>query len=380
MTFRKNKVFTTIFNMIIEVIDFVLLRCKLNILYYLKSIILSRKAKVIFVIEGGNWVIDWVGKYITENLKKLKLIDAEISNPFLVRNKIVHFGSINCFISDNGIYNLNKSNKKIVTWYHIDKNDQAFKFIPLLNKYIDLLHTSNIITKKELIELGLNENKIVQIPLGVDLSKFKRYNKNKRIQLRKKLNLPIEKIIIGSFQKDGVGWDDGLEPKYVKGPDIFCEVVRRLHKNFDIHIFLTGPARGYVKKKLKEYQIPFTHIFLDNYLDIVECYNVLDLYIITSRAEGGPNALLEGMATGVPLVTTNVGMASELINHGFNGFIAEIDDIDQLYKYSVELIKNKELREKFITSGFEIIKDYSWEKITKQYYLKLYRNLDKKIH
>lgn len=373
MTFKKNKIIIGFLNIIIKVINLILVRHKLNILCYLKSIILSYKAEIIFVIEGGNWVIDWIGKYITENLKKLRLIDAEISNPFLVKNKIVHFGSINCLISDKGVYNLHKSNKKIVTWFHIDKNEQLLKFVPLLNKYIDILHTSNIITKKELVELGLDENKIVKIPLGVDLSKFKRYDNNKRIQLRKKFNLPLEKIIIGSFQKDGVGWDEGLKPKYIKGPDIFCEVVKRLYKNFDIHVFLTGSARGYVKKKLKEYKIPFTHVILENYLDIVECYNVLDLYIVTSRAEGGPMALLEGMATGIPLVTTNVGMASELINHGFNGFITEVDDINQLYNYSIEIIKNKELREKFIINGLKKIKGYSWEKIAKQYYYKIYK-------
>ena len=99
--------------------------------------------------------------------------------------------------------------------------------------------------------MGFDEKKIVVIPLGIDLKNFINYPKTKKLQLKKRFKLPSEKIIIGSFQKDGIGWVKGLEPKFIKGPDIFCEVVKKLRDKFDIHVFLTGPARGYVKNKLE---------------------------------------------------------------------------------------------------------------------------------
>lgn len=365
--------------MLIKSIDFVLLKKKLFILIILKQKLFSFKAKVIYITEGANWAIDWEGKYITENLNKLRLINSEyiskIVSPFLAKNKIIHFGSIDCLIQDNKIIDLNKSHKVVLTWFHIDPTDKNLKIIPSLNKRIDLLHTSSEITKSRLIELGFDEKKIVIIPLGIDLSKFRIYDEFKKLQLKKKFHLPKNKIIIGSFQKDGVGWGEGLIPKMIKGPDIFCEVVKKLHEDFEIHVFLTGPARGYVKKKMEEYHIPYTHIFLNNYLDIVECYNILDLYIVSSRVEGGPKALLEAMATGVPIVTTNIGMASNLIKQGINGFITDVGDIIQLYKYSKEILNNPELRKRFIANGLKIIRNYSWEKITKQYYDKIYSKL-----
>ena len=121
-----------------------------------------------------------------------------------------------------------------------------------------------------------------------------------------------------------------FEPKLIKGPDVFCDLVKRIKKKVSIHVLLTGPARGYVKKKLIEYNIPFSHVFLKDYREIVNYYNVLDLYLITSRSEGGPKALLEGMATGVPIVSTKVGMAPYIIKHGVNGFISDVDDL--IYK------------------------------------------------
>ena len=372
----KKKGFSiTFLNILILFIDFVFKWYNPTILNKLKKILLSFRADVIFVIEEGSWSIAWDGKYITESLKKLKLINTELSTPYFARNKIIHFGSINCLINPYGLIELKESNKYIVTWFHILSEDRRLKIVPFLNKKIDFFHTSSNFTKKKLIESGFDNKKIVVIPLGVDLSHFKKYNENQKTRLKKKYNLPTNKIIIGSFQKDGVGWGEGLEPKLVKGPDIFCEVVKKIYQDFDIYIFLTGPARGYVKKKLEEYHIPYTHIFLENYLDIVECYNTLDLYLVTSRVEGGPKALLEGMATGVPIVTTNVGMAPDLIKQGVNGFITEIEDIDQLYQYSNDILKDKELREILIKNGIKTIQEYTWEKVAKQYYQKIYKKL-----
>jgi len=226
-----------------------------------------------------------------------------------------------------------------------------------------------------MIKLGFNKDKIIVIPLGVDLSVFTRYDDKKRENLKKKFGISEDKIVIGSFQKDGVGWGEGLKPKFVKGAEIFCEVVKKLNQIYDIHVFLTGPARGFIKKKLNEYLISYNHIFLKNYLDIVDCYNVLDLYIITSRAEGGPKAILEGMATGVPIVTTRVGMAPQIIKNNINGFIAEIDNIEELFNYSDIILNNLELKKRFIENGLKVVQDYTWEKIAKLYYQKLYKKL-----
>ena len=372
----KKKGFSIKFlNILILFIDFVLKWYNLTILTKIKKILLSYRADVIFVIEDGNWAIAWVGKYITESLKKLKLINTELSTHYFATNKIIHFGSINCLINPYGLIELKESNKNIVTWFHILPEDKRLKIVPFLNKKVDFLHTPSNFTKRKLIESGFDDKKIVVIPLGVDLSQFKKYNEKYKTLLRKKYNLPTDKIIIGSFQKDGVGWGEGLEPKLIKGPDVFCEVVKEIQEKFDIHIFLTGPARGYIKKKLEEYHVPYTHIFLENYLDIVECYNSLDLYLVTSRAEGGPNALLEGMATGVPIVTTNVGMAADLVKQGINGFITDIEDIDQLYQFSYEVLKNKELKKELIRNGIKTVQKYNWEYVAKQYYQKIYSKL-----
>ena len=359
-------------NTVLIFINYILKKRNNSYLEKLKRFLIGIKAEVIYVIEDEGWAIEWVGKYITRNLKKLNLIKAEITKPQIFKKKIIHYGSINCLVYNNTLIQKHRSNKIVLTWFHISPKDDRVKLIPIINKYVDIVHTSSKITARKLKQYGFDDEKIIVIPLGVDNSHFKMHDKDDKEKLREKYKIPKNKIIIGSFQKDGVGWGEGLEPKLIKGPDILCKVLKKLSDEFDIHVFLTGPARGYIKNKLKEFNIPFTHIFLENYLDIVECYNLLDLYLVTSRAEGGPQALLEAMATGVPIVTTNVGMAPNLIKDNSNGLIAEVENTEEIFQYSKTILTDADLRQHLIKNGQKTIKNYSWEYIAKEYFSKIY--------
>ena len=165
----------------------------------------------------------------------------------------------------------------------------------------------------------MSRDKIVRIPIGVDTKTFTPPSTQKRQEARAKLKIPDGALVIGSFQKDGVGWGDGMEPKMIKGPDIFVETLKDLSNDLPVFAMLTGPARGYVKSKLDEFGIPYAHAYPDDHADLVQCYHALDLYIVSSREEGGPMGLMESMSTHVPVISTNVGMAPDLIEDGVTG-------------------------------------------------------------
>jgi hypothetical protein len=169
-----------IFNFIIKPIDFLIKRYKIKTVIRLKKLLLSFKANVIYIVEEDNWSIEWDGKYITTNLKKLGVVNAEISSMLPARKKIIHFGSLSCVFRQNKFRGLKKSNYYVLTWFHIVPEDYRLKFIPLLNKKIDIFHTSNIKTKLKMVDLGIDENKIIVIPLGVDLSVFKKFELEKK--------------------------------------------------------------------------------------------------------------------------------------------------------------------------------------------------------
>jgi len=331
---------------------------------------------IIYAIESSDWSIRWDGLQITHVIRNNNLAKADFRTTSVgLKNKIIHFGSINTFINKDGLRKIHKSNKIILTWFHVSPNDDRVKYIPELNQKIDLVHAACNTTKQELIKLGLYKDKIVVIPLGIDLKIFKQYSQVKKNKLKQNLNLPKNKIIIGSFQKDGNGWGDGLEPKLIKGPDIFCDCVERLAKKYDIHVLLTGPARGYVKNRLEKAGIDYTHKYLQSYLNIVKYYNCLDLYLITSRVEGGPKAILESWATGVPIVSAKIGMATDIIRNNENGILVDVCDVNGLVNGAIKILNNKELKNKLIKNSLEDVKNFNWSVIGNKYYSKLYSDL-----
>ena len=350
---------------------------------WISNVIHSRTKKpysmLFYLMESADWVIKQVGMDIAINLNNQKLLKARTTATYKgICNQIIHFGSRNIFLPD-AWGKVDKSNKIIFTWFHGTERDKnlenlvMIKALPEASKRADIVHTSCAISKKNLIKWGVSQDKIVVIPLGVDLSVFKPVTEAKKKLIRKELGLPQDKLIIGSFQKDGVGWGKGLEPKWVKGPDVFVDVIDKLKRDYDIFVLLTGPARGYVKKELERLNVPYKHFFLKNYLEIPRYYDALDLYLVTSRAEGGPKAILEAMATGVPIVSTKVGMAPDIIREGYNGLLSDIEDVEELSEKASRIIDDKKLANQLVDNALNTIKNYSLENIAKQYYGKIYK-------
>jgi glycosyltransferase involved in cell wall biosynthesis len=172
---------------------------------------------------------------------------------------------------------------------------------------------------------------VFRIPIGIDLEHFPPVTEETRSASREVLGLPASAFVVGSFQKDGVGWGEGLEPKLVKGPDVLVAALERLRRAApELHVLLTGPARGYVKHELGRLGIPYRHTFATSRDELARAYHALDVYLVSSRQEGGPKGVLEAMASGVPLVSTRVGQAQELVADLRNGWLVDVDDPEAL--------------------------------------------------
>jgi glycosyltransferase involved in cell wall biosynthesis len=134
------------------------------------------------------------------------------------------------------------------------------------------------------------------------------------------LDLSDDAFVVGSFQKDGVGWGSGVEPKLIKGPDVLVAALERVRARApELVVLLTGPARGYVRSELGRLGIPHRHVLARSRGELAHAYHALDVYVVPSRQEGGPKGVLEAMASGVPLVTTRVGQAPDMVESGGNG-------------------------------------------------------------
>ncbi len=199
--------------------------------------IFDKNSEVVFISESSDWIVKRICDQVTNALNKKKYIKSRTSSISIgLKNKIIHFNSVNTLFGKNGFIKIDKSNKIVLTWFHVALDDERVKYVKELNDRVNVVQTSCEKTKKDLMKYGLNEDKIVIIPIGINLEIFKNLNEEERKNIKNKINLPSDKIIIGSFQKDGNGWGEGLEPKLIKGPDVFCDVVEKLAKKYPIHI------------------------------------------------------------------------------------------------------------------------------------------------
>lgn len=335
------------------------------------------REQIALVSEGFDWVIHEECLTVKKYLESRNLANVRVTTtPLGLRNKIVHFFSENTLMGPNGLRHRKESNIFILSWFHISEtdNDRA-KHIPLLDQEISFLHTASKITESKLISYGMSPEKIILVGLDVDLNIFSPAKADDKRSLRKKLGLPQDKFLIGSFQKDGNGWGRGLEPKLIKGPDIFCDAVEKLFKKFPIHVVLTGPARGYVKNRLEKSGISYTYRYLEKYDQVADYFRAIDLYLVTSREEGGPKSILESMASGIPIISTKVGMAPDVIKNGTNGFLTEIGDVDVIVATTEKILSDENLRDTLIKNGLVTASEFSSEQMVQQLYEKIYKQV-----
>lgn len=331
--------------------------------------------KLTHIVEANDWAIKNVGMSVTDSLNTHQLLHSRISTtPIGLRNQIIHFDSVHTFVKKNPLIRPTLSNNIILTWFHVLEGDKRVKRLADIQKEIHAIHTACESTKRALVEGGIDPKKIVIIPLGVDLNLFKPVTKTSCRVVRERLGIPQNRFVIGSFQKDGVGWSEGLEPKLEKGPDVFVGVIERLKK---IHPFvlLTGPARGYVKSELKKRNIDYLHIYPKNFHELPNLYHTLDLYLISSRVEGGPLSLLESWASRVPVVSTRVGMVPDIARDGETVLLAEIEDTYTLTNHVERLHDDPNLREKLASQALKKVTNHSWNTIARCYFEELYRPL-----
>ena len=86
-------------------------------------------------------------------------------------------------------------------------------------------------------------------------------------------------------------------------------------------------------------------------------------------------ALLESMSSGVPLVSTRVGMCADLLHNGDNGFLAEVEDVDELAASASRLLGNDDLRHTVALNAFQTAQHYDWSAIVNRYHEEVYRPL-----
>ncbi len=320
----------------------------------------SRKpySDVLFVTERMNWSTAWDVRELSKTTSSLG-INSRYSHPLLLGlpRQSMFFVNRYHFLMRPWKFVLGPMRIAFPYYHGYPSSNDALivKCYKNLEKYhhrISRIQVTHRYMREVILDTGIDSKKVFLIPIAVNPDFFQAQSSESKKHVRNHYGIPQKAVVVGSFQKDGQGWGEGLEPKLVKGPDTFVKTVKILKESVpELFVLLSGPARGYVKKGLDELKVPYKHVYLKNYPEINQLYHCLDLYIIASRQEGGPKAILESMACRIPLVTTRVGQAMDLVKHEENGLMVEPEAPEALAFYATKVLSDSMLRDKMIKNG-----------------------------
>lgn len=337
------------------------------------------RRSLLLVVDRAGWILDDVAHELHANVPpalRCRVVKQEWTG---ARDCTIHFINRTWAWTDGVLDASDPSNRLIGLWWHgrLDSPEPAMQAalgrLRTLHPRFDRLQVTCSIARETLLEIGVPAEKIVTLPEGVSVKTFHPPAADAdRAAARLQLGIPPDAFVVGCFQKDGEGWNDGCVPKLIKGPDVLVDALVRLHAHRPIHALLPGPARGYVTRRLTEAGVPACAPGLVPRADLPRLYHALDVYVSPSRDEGGPAGVLEAMASGVPVVSTRTGMAADLIEHGVSGFITRVDDSDGLADSAARLADDEAMRRAIGKHGRARVKALDWEVLARRYVSELY--------
>jgi glycosyltransferase involved in cell wall biosynthesis len=337
-------------------------------------------APVTFVTEKADWAIKTVGVQIQTNVNQRMGYDFLTTTDRLLfgKTELVHFGSQYMWLESR--HTLSKRTKSVVSFFHGKPEDgpevamHIDRFLSVSNLAQKII-VPNSIMEKRCRAWGIDPNRLVKIPIGCDTERFRvNDDDDRKIELRNRFGIPCDAFVVGSFQKDGDGWGDGLQPKLIKGPDLFVETMIELKKTHNVFVVLTGPARGYVKSRLDEGGVPYLHRYIASSDAIADFYHLLDLYLVSSREEGGPMGLTEAIASGVDVISTDVGQARDIMGEiAPNRLVAGNRYLDIAEAIEREMSNHSDLKRQVKQElRQEVVSKYDWHVVAESHLEKVY--------
>lgn len=193
----------------------------------------------------------------------------------------------------------------------------------------------------------IDERKIFTIYNGLDLERLK--PTQTRDETLREFNLPRNKKLITIVAN---------LRHAVKNQAMFLRAAQKVKEKFPNAAFVLAGEGGLIeeyKNLARELRIETDAFFIGRCAKVADLLSASDICVLSSKAEGFSNAILEYMAAARPVVATRVGGAAEAIEDGKSGFLIESDDDSTIAEKLLFLLKNQETARKFGERGRQIV-------------------------
>jgi L-malate glycosyltransferase len=240
-----------------------------------------------------------------------------------------------------------------------------YKFIKPIIKKIWESSFAVVSNSKGLRELALRSKPDQNIHIiynGVDVDNFRPLNSeiNEKIYSKKKDFIVTPGASRITSRKGLIYLIEAVGKVFLKHPEILLEIM--------------GDGSKEEKKELKDVaeknKIKNRVVFLGRIPreKTFSYYQRADVFALPSLNEGMSNAMLEALATGLPIVSTDTGGAKELVGEGVNGYIVKMRNSQDIADRLERLIIDSNLRKKMGEESRKKAENFSWKKVAEKYF------------
>ena len=310
----------------------------------------DRRGAQNIIIKCGKWV----------DIKALKQVNE------IIKNEGIHI--IHCNEMKSRLYGLIVSKMlhiPVITthhnWIRNKLSTTIFEYLDAVYiRFIDRVIPVSVGVKKALREIAVPKRRMSVILNGINVREFVK-DKRRADSLREELNIGNSEYVVGSVGRLSVE----------KGHRYFLEAAHKvLTKMQNIRFVIVGDGEltDELRELVQKLEIEQNIIFAGYQTDVTQFYSLMDICVMPSLIEGTPMALMEAMATGVPVIASAVGGIPTIIDNRENGVLVEPQNPDAITNAILALLQNRTACDKISKNARKtILKRYSADRMARQY-------------
>jgi glycosyltransferase involved in cell wall biosynthesis len=214
----------------------------------------------------------------------------------------------------------------------------------ILARFSDALVAVSPQVRDDLVALDVAPaQRFAVVRLGIDLEPRVQTTVD-AAELRRRLGIGSERFVVGWFGRMTA----------VKRTDDLIDVLVALHRrDIDACVLLVGDGtdRERLEQRARDGGVARDVFFLGYQKDVASWYALADAVVLTSVNEGTPVTIIEALAAGRPVVTTNVGGVADVVRDGIDGFLVEVGDTEGMATRLAEIAVDPRVGRRLAASG-----------------------------
>lgn len=211
--------------------------------------------------------------------------------------------------------------------------------------------------------LRIKREKMLLLYNDIDIERFQRCSAEEKLALRGKMGIASEKKVVLFVHRFTPVKRFYLQLPYVIEQEEFCRL------NTLLIVVGTGPDYDKIKGQVEnsQYGDMVRMIGAVPNKEIMDYYKIADVFINPSYSEGFPRVVIEAMASGLPVVATNVGGTCDIIGDKQKKYIVDKDNREAFRKCLLCLLQDEKLRKQISDENLQHVKKYSTEAVANMY-------------